>query len=253
MQSPSRRPKLQGPAFGGVPSRFLTHLPSPACSGACKKQCDWFGSSSRGASPGSSTFPRQLSCSNHVSQHVLGRSLGACAPTRSAAGARQCVVCATNMSAVVASLLAQDTPQGKMASGSAGLRSTSTEDSFSMDKARLRVSYGGHIVQVGPPCWPKLAASVSSKVLTGVESTPSAPGLRSGLGACGLVCVCISLRELSMSHSEASVATCVISCLVSAAAALAPQDTNELSWVTCRTATASGNTKAATRSWRACR
>lgn len=45
-------------------------------------------------------------------------------------------------------------------SESAGkLRSTSTEDSFSMEKARLRVSYGGHIVQVRPSG----AASLSSQ------------------------------------------------------------------------------------------
>ena len=52
------------------------------------------------------------------------------------------------MSAAVASLLAQATPQDPMATGSVGLRSTSTEDSFNTEKAKLRVSFGGQIVQV---------------------------------------------------------------------------------------------------------
>jgi hypothetical protein len=94
------------------------------------------------------TFAGQLGCLLHQTHHVLGHSLGACAPTRSAAGARQCVVCATNMSAAVASLLAQATPQDPMATGSAGLRSTSTDDGFITEKAKLRVSFGGGIVQV---------------------------------------------------------------------------------------------------------
>lgn len=103
---------------------------------------------SQGSAASVTTFAGQLGCLLHRTHHVLGHSLGACAPTRSAAEARQCVVCATNMSAAVASLLAQATPQDPMATGSVGLRSTSTEDSFNTEKAKLRVSFGGQIVQV---------------------------------------------------------------------------------------------------------
>ncbi len=57
--------------------------------------------------------------------------------------------CVTGMSAALASLLTEKSSPKTPAPMASTLRSTSTEDSFTTEKARLRVSYGGKIVQVG--------------------------------------------------------------------------------------------------------